>query len=155
MYGSSFRIETRRPRALSSRPTLAAVMPLPREEVTPPVTKTYFAMGRVLRGFFECYRNRPLRATAGSSQRGWVSPSRDAREASFSGRETPECCGPGRAMILVHRSGVWRSPSAIVDAADATPERRGKASTREQCLRDIGRAGQGEADVGLEAPTPA
>jgi hypothetical protein len=29
---------------------------LPREEVTPPVTKTYFAMGRVLRGFFECYR---------------------------------------------------------------------------------------------------
>src|SRR6185436_19029516 len=56
MYGSSFRIETWRPRALRSRPTLAAVMPLPREEVTPPVTKTYFAMGSVLRGFFECYR---------------------------------------------------------------------------------------------------
>jgi hypothetical protein len=36
---------------------LAAVMPLPSEEVTPPVTKTYFAMGQVLRGFFECYRN--------------------------------------------------------------------------------------------------
>src|SRR3954451_4580461 len=51
MYGSSLRIDTRRPRALSRRPTLAAVMPLPREEVTPPVTKTYFAMGRVLRGF--------------------------------------------------------------------------------------------------------
>jgi hypothetical protein len=31
-------------------------MPLPREEVTPPVTKTYFAMGSVLRGFFQCYR---------------------------------------------------------------------------------------------------
>ena len=30
---------------------LAAVMPLPSEEVTPPVTKTYFAMGWVLRGF--------------------------------------------------------------------------------------------------------
>ena len=30
-------------------------MPLPREEATPPVTKTYFAMGRVLRGFFRCY----------------------------------------------------------------------------------------------------
>src|SRR6266446_1102332 len=56
MYGSSLRIETWRPRALRSRPTLAAVMPLPREEVTPPVTKTYFAMGSVLRGFFECYR---------------------------------------------------------------------------------------------------
>src|SRR5215203_1234421 len=51
MYGSSLRIETLRPRALNRRPALAAVMPLPREEVTPPVTKTYFAMGQVLRGF--------------------------------------------------------------------------------------------------------
>ena len=38
---------------------LAAVMPLPSEEVTPPVTKTYFAMGQVLRGFFEWYRTGP------------------------------------------------------------------------------------------------
>ena len=30
---------------------LAAVMPLPSEEVTPPVTKTYFAMGRASGGF--------------------------------------------------------------------------------------------------------
>jgi hypothetical protein len=45
-------METRRPRALRSRPMLAAVMPLPSEEVTPPVTKTYFATGQVLRGFF-------------------------------------------------------------------------------------------------------
>src|SRR5436190_4452338 len=52
MYGSSLRMETRRPRALRIRPTLAAVMPLPREEVTPPVTKTYFAMDQVLRGGF-------------------------------------------------------------------------------------------------------
>jgi hypothetical protein len=37
---------------LSRRPMLAAVMPLPREEVTPPVTKTYFATGLILRGFF-------------------------------------------------------------------------------------------------------
>ena len=63
MYGSSLRMETWRPRALSSRPTLAAVMPLPREEVTPPVTKTYFAMGQVLRGFFQCYRKRPSGAS--------------------------------------------------------------------------------------------
>ncbi len=42
---------------------LAAVMPLPREEVTPPVTKTYFAMGQVLRGFFQCYRIDHSRAT--------------------------------------------------------------------------------------------
>src|SRR3954453_14456380 len=30
---------------------LAAVMPFPSEEVTPPVTKTYFAMGRASGGF--------------------------------------------------------------------------------------------------------
>src|SRR6187200_3377049 len=52
MYGSSFRMETRRPRALRIRPTLAAVMPLPSEEVTPPVTKTYFAMGTGPPGVF-------------------------------------------------------------------------------------------------------
>src|SRR5215210_137150 len=51
MYGSSLRIETRSPRDLRIRPTLAAVMPLPREEVTPPVTKTYFAMGGTSGGF--------------------------------------------------------------------------------------------------------
>src|SRR3954463_2578840 len=61
MYGSSFRMETRRPRALSSRPMLAAVMPLPSEEVTPPVTKTYFAMDQVLRGFSDAIENGPRR----------------------------------------------------------------------------------------------
>src|SRR6188474_2279602 len=70
MYGSSFRIETCRPRALSSRPMLAAVMPLPREEVTPPVTKTYFAMGLVLRGFFQCYRNRPAESNRSGAEGG-------------------------------------------------------------------------------------
>src|SRR4026208_2023898 len=50
------------------RPTLAAVMPLPNEEVTPPVTKTYFAMGRVLRGFFECYRTAVDDANPSQSQ---------------------------------------------------------------------------------------
>src|SRR3954453_14712227 len=60
MYGSSLRMETRRLRALRMRPTLAAVMPLPSEEVTPPVTKTYFAMGVILRGFFQGFRFRPL-----------------------------------------------------------------------------------------------
>src|SRR6187399_119439 len=33
------------PRAFRMRPMLAAVMPLPRELVTPPVTKTYFGIG--------------------------------------------------------------------------------------------------------------
>ena len=36
---------------------LAAVMPLPRELVTPPVTKTYFAMGRRSSGVFLMLQN--------------------------------------------------------------------------------------------------
>src|SRR5215472_10538118 len=38
-YGSSFCMVTRRPRALSRRPRLEAVRPLPRLDATPPVTK--------------------------------------------------------------------------------------------------------------------
>jgi hypothetical protein len=34
--------------------------------VTPPVTKTYFAMGWDLRGFFQCYRKTVPRATEGT-----------------------------------------------------------------------------------------
>src|SRR6476469_9046228 len=41
-YGSNFWSWTRRPRALSSRPSDAATMPFPSAETTPPVTKTYF-----------------------------------------------------------------------------------------------------------------
>ena len=41
-YGSNFCTCTLRPRAFSSRPSEAAVMPLPSDETTPPVTKTYF-----------------------------------------------------------------------------------------------------------------
>src|SRR5919199_2812260 len=41
-YGSNFCAWTVRPRALSSRPSEAATMPLPSPETTPPVTKTYF-----------------------------------------------------------------------------------------------------------------
>ncbi len=63
MYGSSFRMETFRPRAFSSRPMLAAVIPLPSEEVTPPVTKTYFDMGRAPPGVF---RMLPKMAPAGN-----------------------------------------------------------------------------------------
>jgi hypothetical protein len=41
-YGSNFWTSTFRPRAFSSRPSDAAVIPLPSDETTPPVTKTYF-----------------------------------------------------------------------------------------------------------------
>jgi hypothetical protein len=42
MYGSSFRMQTEMPRALSSRPIDATVIPLPTDETTPPETKMYF-----------------------------------------------------------------------------------------------------------------
>jgi hypothetical protein len=42
MYGSSFWRVTRRPRDLRRRAREAEVMPFPRPEATPPVTKTYF-----------------------------------------------------------------------------------------------------------------
>src|SRR5207253_5521338 len=45
MYGSSFWRETLRPRAFRMVPIDAAVIPLPMEETTPPVTKTYFGTG--------------------------------------------------------------------------------------------------------------
>src|SRR5262249_38327838 len=45
MYGSSFCIVTRRPRALRSRPSEEAVSPFPSELATPPVTKMCLATG--------------------------------------------------------------------------------------------------------------
>src|SRR5262245_1208647 len=41
MYGSNFCSDTFSPRAFSRRPSEAAVMPLPSDETTPPVTNTY------------------------------------------------------------------------------------------------------------------
>src|SRR5437879_929091 len=49
-YGSNFWSWTRRPRALSSRPSDAATMPFPSADTTPPVTNTYFG-ARALTGF--------------------------------------------------------------------------------------------------------
>src|SRR5438046_9868029 len=49
-YGSNFWSWTRRPRALSNRPSDAATIPFPRADTTPPVTKTYFG-ARALTGF--------------------------------------------------------------------------------------------------------
>src|SRR5574344_1041855 len=44
MYGSNFWIVTLMPRLFKSRPSDAAVIPLPKEDTTPPVTKIYFAI---------------------------------------------------------------------------------------------------------------
>src|SRR3954452_17677319 len=71
MYGSSLRMETVRPRALRIRPMLAAVIPFPSEEVTPPVTKTYFDIGRAPPGgFSNATENDPQRqGRSGSGRR--------------------------------------------------------------------------------------
>src|SRR5437764_3205341 len=60
-YGSSFWRETVSRRAFRMFPIEAAVMPLPREETTPPVTKTYFDMDDLQGGFTNCtgWRRRP------------------------------------------------------------------------------------------------
>src|SRR5262245_26565963 len=44
-YGSSLRKRTLNPRACNSAPSAAEANPLPSEETTPPVMKTYRAMG--------------------------------------------------------------------------------------------------------------
>src|SRR6267143_6549820 len=50
-YGSSFCRETLRWRAFRMFPIDAAVIPLPSEETTPPVTKTYFDIDDLQGGF--------------------------------------------------------------------------------------------------------
>src|SRR5438034_11652447 len=91
-------METRRSRAFRIRPMLAAVMPFPREEVTPPVTKTYFALGQSLRGFFECYRKSP----SGANRTGRPPPGRPQRRHNVatmhrpSGQLTWQFLRPGR-----------------------------------------------------------
>src|SRR5690349_3183026 len=74
-YGSSFCMLTSSPRALSSRPRLEAVRPLPRLDATPPVTKRCFvsawrdaSKGRLpwsVRGG-EAARPRAIRISAGA-----------------------------------------------------------------------------------------
>jgi hypothetical protein len=45
IYGSSFWIVTENPLATSSLAMEEEIIPLPRDEVTPPVTKMYFVEG--------------------------------------------------------------------------------------------------------------
>ena len=74
---------------------LAAVMPLPSEEVTPPVTKTYFAMGLVPPGVFPIL-----------SKRGPGCESKHQMERWPERRLTPVAIAP--ALALVTRTGRTR-----------------------------------------------
>src|SRR6476619_1515563 len=51
MYGSSLRLVTRMPREVRIAARDAAAMPFPKEETTPPVTKTNLVMGDKFRKF--------------------------------------------------------------------------------------------------------
>ena len=90
MYGSNFCICTFSPRALSSRPSEVAVMPLPSDETTPPVTKTYFG-GRGPRGPPQRVEARRNGVRSISSLKERVSPRRlrPARAAIASLRPLP------------------------------------------------------------------
>lgn len=54
MYGSNFWMVTESPLACNSFAKDAETMPLPKEEVTPPVTKMYFAVATNLKLKFGC-----------------------------------------------------------------------------------------------------
>src|ERR1043166_8379663 len=93
-YGSILREATARPRAARMRPREAAVMPLPREEVTPPVTNTNFG-NATTSGVF------PILLRADIS--GHISP--DPNEDSAAGRGAV-----GRYPVTAAR---FRSPPAL------------------------------------------
>src|SRR5438093_13379399 len=74
-YGSSFWRETVKRRAFRMFPIEAAVMPLPREETTPPVTKTYFDIDDLQGGFTEFTGKRTRRPHLASPLGGEGHPS--------------------------------------------------------------------------------
>src|SRR5947208_9073306 len=91
MYGSSLMLVTRMPRDSRIAAREAAAMPFPREETTPPVTKTYFVIypRRVGMEEFTC-KLRPSQ----------MSRRRDARAATPSRR-----AGKARLDILEDLGG--------------------------------------------------
>src|SRR5262245_9986785 len=136
MYGSSLRMETWRQRALRSLPMLAAVMPLPSEEVTPPVTKTYFATGQVLRGFFKCYR-KPTRASSRFAPIRFAIQPRSGRDALPAGDVLrPVELSVGTRRRVDREDEGWIPPGAAED------------------LAAIGRKGRGDRGVDVQEVRP-
>src|SRR5713226_2527022 len=86
-YGSSFWSETLRWRAFRMFPSDAAVIPLPSEETTPPVTKTYFDIGDLQGGFSNLTGSEPFSNTRPSHIGGL--PPRGAGPGRASSRRTP------------------------------------------------------------------
>src|ERR1700756_671740 len=104
-YGSNFWSWTRRPRALSSRPSDAATIPFPRADTTPPVTKTYFG-ARALTGF-QGSRTRGRRPARASGRR----PERQPVALAVGNREPRLPPRPRRERVDDVHSG---SPDLLV-----------------------------------------
>src|SRR5580704_8608709 len=133
MYGSSFWIETLRPRAFRSRPREAAVMPLPSELTTPPVKKIYFAIsgrGRspvalekprserslgIHAGYADACRAHPVlgRARFSALSPSWLRADSDAAHRHVSLRYASGCLDvSGEARVIVtDRNGEVRKSS--------------------------------------------
>src|SRR5579884_306191 len=122
MYGSSFWIETDNPRALSSRPSEAAVIPFPSELTTPPVKKMNFAMGdATLR---RVPPPDPPGDAAPAEGRHWLPPRASVPDARHPPREEgshanhPSRSGRRRADRRVHRRPSHRRPAGAGRRAD-------------------------------------
>ena len=93
-------METERPRLLSSRPMDAAVMPLPSDDVTPPVTKTYFATGSGPPGVFPMLPETPF---AGKRTRpGTACVESGSRQVPLEPAALPDIDAPGECSSGPH-----------------------------------------------------
>src|SRR5262245_50743430 len=104
MYGSSFCIVTRSPRAFNRRPSEEAVRPLPRLDATPPVTKMCFTTSG--EGSSRHARTRGRSATRVVI----VQPSERSREST----DSEPCASPPRASEAMRTDLVWLSLAAVV-----------------------------------------
>ena len=116
MYGSSFWIATFSPRDLKRRPSEAVVMPLPRPEATPPVTKMNFGCAFTT----GCEPSRRSRHAAG------VRVGNVLAAACFSRRETSERVEPAERR---HRVDHARQRDGLGDGVDRDGDRRADTTT--------------------------
>src|SRR3954469_9090528 len=158
MYGSNFWTCTLRPRDLSSRPSDAAVMPLPSDETTPPVTKTNFATYIPL----PAARLTGFHVTSGSGRRHGL---HEVEEAFHRTLRVSSADGDRHDRVLVPRAQrdvhvgrrleqVPRPALVLVDLADQEHRLDAPPPGQPVVLRRVhlpARAGGEAAAVGLDA----
>ena len=132
-YGSNFCTCTLRPRDFSSRPSEAAVMPLPRDETTPPVTKTYLALKRGWRPAGDPLPREPTELQPSSPslpRRRMVRGGRKVREDVRGRRLSGPGRRAGRAAARASVAGEGRAP-----ARDGHSDRCGSLRPQEDGAR--------------------